>query len=112
MKLYDYMLAQGPQGNNSPNSTDFYLGGNEVLPEIFQQITKHCSDHTLYLLELASRNLCGFIGNLPSQTQQNYYDSEEEFDDGYDTIDEQYNDDHLDYYGEEEFDDDFELPEY
>ena len=111
MSLHDYILAQGPQGNNSPNSTNFYLGGNEVIPEIFQQIAQHLSDKKLYLLELASRDLCGFIGNLPSQTQH-YYDSEEEFDDGYDTIDEQYNDDHLDYNGEEEYDDDFELPDY
>lgn len=111
MSLHDYILAQGPQGNNSPNSTNFYLGDNEVIPDIFQQITQHLSKHSLYLLELASRNLCGFIGNLPSQPQQNYYDSEEEFD-GYDTIDELYNDDHLDYYGEQEFDDDFEIPDY
>ena len=112
MSLHDYILAQGPQGNNSPNSTNFYLGDNEIGLDIFQEITQHLSSRNLYLLELASRNLCGFIGNLPSQSQQNYYDSEEEFDDGYDTIDEQYNDDHLDYYGEQEFDDDFELPDY
>jgi len=111
MNLHDYILAQGPQGNNRPNSTSFYLGGKEVIPEIFQQIVERCSDHTRYLLELAIRDLCGFIGNLPSQTQQYYYDSEEEFDDGYDTIDEVYNDDHLDYDGEPD-DDNFEMPEY
>ena len=63
--LYEHMLARCPQDNNGhQNSTSFYLGGNEVLPEILPLITSHLSERTLFLLELASRNLGGYIGKL------------------------------------------------
>tara|TARA_B100001094_G_scaffold114604_1_gene110546 strand:- start:778 stop:1098 length:321 start_codon:yes stop_codon:yes gene_type:complete len=106
MSLHEYILAQGPQNNNRPTSTLTSLGS-----DLLDKIMKNCSDHTLFLFELASKNLCGYTANLVSQTTQKYYDSDDDHYDGYDKYDELYNDDHLDY-EEQEFDDDFELPEY
>ena len=90
-------MAQGSHQNKPTSTTTaFYLGHQRIDSDIFEIIKSKCSERTLFMIDLASKNLGGFEGNLPLQNRTINYDSEDYEYDVYDEIDEQYNDDHLD----------------
>ena len=101
-------MAQGSHQNKPTQRTSaLYLGHQRIgsLPDdCLERIKNKCSERTLFLLDLAYKGFGGFEGNLPLQNRTINYDSEDYECDGYDEIDEQYNDDHLDEWYESEDD--------
>ena len=102
--LYEHMAQGSHQNKPTPTTTALYLGRHWLPDDCLERIKSLCSERTLFLLDLASKDLGGFEGKLPLQNRTINYDSEDYEYDGYDEIDEQYNDDHLDEWYESEDD--------